>query len=601
MNNQQGPLEEIAGDWFVNRHRELDLFWQWATSIPERTKGSYALIGLRRTGKTAILHRLFNRLFHEQTKVIPVYISFARYLKRAEPITAYEFAEEYFLGLVRSVLAFRYRLVELLRDRAEYQQLLTVATTHNDELVLEWFRLYEGAKAYKDDRVRAHSLMQWVINFPKGYAWGKNVPMAFIIDEFQVLTRVYNPDSSMLRKLTDSFQEASETRWAPLLVSGSSVSMMAGEALGGMLSGRFSPWTIGPLSQAYAVDMVFHLGKETGITVTEELALAIWKLTQGFPYSIERLLKSTSPDAQLLPSLDALPKVLLYELTEEQGALRKHYREEYGKYIHEFNGDQTIRKVLLWLIKYPERTIFADELAAELRLEERKVQETLEKLDEADIIKSTGWYSYEGPADPLLRRYIEYNHAREVEKLAPEVAAQSLLAAYQKLRGETNRQVGHLAEIIVGGVMHSFDGRTVAGAPYFNGAGAVTLPKFARLERRGGVVKDGLPTEIDLIGEWRTPMTPTAAAQVGVWLVSVRHRNQAMGEGEVRAFLEQTTRWLTEKQVEKPFDQVTRWYVSKQGFTKSARELLLAEGVYASDLAQFNQLAQLFGFLPLTD
>lgn len=71
---------------------------------------------------------------------------------------------------------------------------------------------------------KAHSLMQWVINAPMGTARVHNTMiMAVIIDEFQVLTRVYNPDNDSIQNLTDSFQHASETRWAPMLISGSSV------------------------------------------------------------------------------------------------------------------------------------------------------------------------------------------------------------------------------------------------------------------------------------------------------------------------------------------------------------------------------------------
>jgi|688.fasta_scaffold292425_2 hypothetical protein len=153
MNKQRGPLEAIGGDWFINRKEELDLFWQWATSVPERVHGSYALIGLRRTGKTAILHRLFNRLFHEQEKVIPVY---------------------------------------------------------------------------------------------------------------------YNPDTKRVRDMTDSFQEAAETHWAPPLVSGSAVSMMVDNALGSGLAGRFSPWRLAPLAQEFAYTMIFRLGERNKITITEE-------------------------------------------------------------------------------------------------------------------------------------------------------------------------------------------------------------------------------------------------------------------------------------------------------------------------------------------
>ncbi len=49
MDKQQGPLEEPAGAWFVNRRTELDLFWKWATGIPHLGGRSLALIGLRRT------------------------------------------------------------------------------------------------------------------------------------------------------------------------------------------------------------------------------------------------------------------------------------------------------------------------------------------------------------------------------------------------------------------------------------------------------------------------------------------------------------------------------------------------------------------------
>lgn len=587
MNKQQGPLEEPAGEWFVNRRTELDLFWRWATEIPERTKGSYALIGLRRTGKTAILHKLFNRLFYEQQRVTPVYISFAEYLSRPHPIDAYEFAAEYFTGLLRSYLAFHHQRPELHHRRATYQQLQQLAQELSDDLALEWFKIYEGEKT-----VSAHNIMQWVINFPKGYAWDYDMPLAMIVDEFQVLTQVYNPDSQRMRNLTDSFQHASETRWAPMLVSGSSVSMMVGNALGGMLSGRFSPWYVEPLSQAHTVDMIFRMGQINSIEVTAELALTIWELTEGYPYPIERLMKSPSPATKRLPDLDALHEILLFELT--RGGLWYHYQEQYGKYISQINGDQTTRKVLLWIIKHPKRRIFADAIAADLNLKEQKVRESLEILYAADIIKSTGWFSYEDPADPMLRRYIEYQHKREVEQLAPEVAVEDLIS-------EVNRQVGHLAEVIVAGVMRHFDNTEVDGQTWFETPGPVRLPKIAHIERREGVIKEGAYNEIDVIGEYHISDKPLSDEpsspknRFGAWLVSVRYRKNKMGEGEIEKFLKH----VQAVQVEKGYAAITRWYFSKAGFTVEAAKRLTAEGVYFSDQEQFNRLANHFGFLGL--
>jgi len=143
-NHQRGPLHEPAAEYFVNRQPILDLYWQWANNIPHNLgHQSHALTGLRRSGKTAILHKLFNRLYHEQDKVIPVYISFAEYLTKDQPIDVYEFVREYFSGIVRSYLAFRYRRPEFLRQKFEYEQLYLIAKEKEDQTVLEWYKSFE--------------------------------------------------------------------------------------------------------------------------------------------------------------------------------------------------------------------------------------------------------------------------------------------------------------------------------------------------------------------------------------------------------------------------------------------------------------------------
>lgn len=600
MDEQRGPLEESAGEWFVNRKEELDRYWKWATRFPNRIKGSEALIGLRRTGKTAILHKLFNRLFYEQDRMMPIYISFARYVNRPEPIDAYEFAKEYFSGFIRSYLAFRYRRPEFHVDKTKLDELRGFAKKIGDELALEWFHSYDIESV--DKRTAAHSQMQWVINFPKGYAWTHDMPMVIIIDEFQVLTRVFNPDSQRMRNLTDSFQEASETKWAPLLVSGSSVSMMVDDALGGMLSGRFHPLHLGPLSQEHALDMIFRLGAYSGVTVTEEFALEIWELTEGYPYPIECIMTSRSLAAEAFPDGDALEEVLLYELTQDRGALWSHYHKEYGKYINQVNGGQTARKVLLWIIKHPKRRIFADTIAADLNLPEEKVRACLENLHAADIIRSTGWYSYEEPADPMLRRYIEYEHKREVEQLAPAAAAEDLVGEIRRIRGETSHKIGHMAESILAGVLRSFDDRDVDGESYFGQSGPIHLPKMAKVDQRSGVIQHGEISEIDVIAEPRPARRTEPINDIdmeqnerSVWLVSVRYRQQKMGVKAVTDFL----RHADTVQAEKGYTTITRWYFSKAGFTEEATALLQAEGVYFSNLAQFNSLANHFGFLGL--
>lgn len=591
----QGPLEEPAGEWFVNRLRDLDSLWKWTSGIPQPgPRRSYALVGGRRTGKTAILHKLFNRLFHEQEQVMPIYVSFVQYLHRSEHITAFEFAEEYFSSYLRSYLAFRYDMPKLFASEVQLEYLRNVVNQQADELALEWLELYDITLSSR--HMPGHNIMQWVINFPKGYALRHKMPTIIFIDEFQVLTRVYNSDEGLMRDLTDSFQRASEAQWAPLLVSGSSISMLQGQALGGLLSGRFTSFPVKQLESEYAVELAFRLSKHLDMPMTEELAEAIYEMTGGYPYSIERILFSESPDKERLPDVDALSDVLFFELNNELGALGKHYEEEYGKYVRELNGDQITRKILHWITNQAELHIHPRKVAEALSLDFLQVQEALEKLYKADVIDRASISTFWGPSDPLMCEYLQYAHYIDIDDLTLVDAAAKLQAKLREKQGEFNRKTGHFTEIIVGGVMKQYDWRTVDGEPYFNRSGEVNLPRFYEIRRREGVIKAGKIHEIDLIGEYTLSNQQAGSAGLGAWMVAVRYRKQRMSKSAVEEFI----RDVVAVQAEKQYGEIIRWYFSQSGFTEDAKQRLKAEGIYFSDVTQFNRLVDLFELLNLS-
>jgi len=135
------PLKEPAGEWFVNRKADLDYLWEWAISIP--TKGSHSITGLRRTGKSTMMAKLYNRLYVEQERVMPIYISFANYLHRDEPITAQQFAEEFLAGAIRSYLTFTYKRPEWMDPNLDYPALERLAKEVSDKVTQEWFERHQ--------------------------------------------------------------------------------------------------------------------------------------------------------------------------------------------------------------------------------------------------------------------------------------------------------------------------------------------------------------------------------------------------------------------------------------------------------------------------
>ncbi|MEM7537453.1 MAG: ATP-binding protein [Chloroflexota bacterium] len=592
------PLHDPAGTWFVNRKRELNLLWDWANKIP--TKGSRSITGLRRTGKSTMMAKIYNRLYFEQERVMPIYITFASYLHRKEPITAQQFAEEFVAGAARSYLAFKYKRPELQKKKFEFAYLESLAEELSDTVVSEWYRRYQ--LILEKSRIPSHSVVQWGVDFLQGYA--EEQPMLVMIDEFQVLTEVMYPEDNRIMDITDSFQRASESWDAPLLVSGSSISMLKGQALGGLLSGRFQPLPMGPLELGHAAKMVSEFGKVNGIPVTEEFVREMAKTTQGYPYSIESIMRSDSEGVAQFPDINAIEQVVSFELSNRAGALGQHYEEEYGKYVSELNGDNITRKILYWITNQDalKLQLHPKRVAAAINEDILVVQDSLEKLCRLDIIQRITGKVYMGPTDPLMKLYLNYWHYINVDDLSHDEATEALQRRYNAVQGELNRQTGHFTEIIVGGVMKAFDARVIGGQPYLSLDEDVTLSRFGTIHRRKGVIENGVIHEIDVIGEYRRyglsadeEIDRNSNQIYGAWMVSVRYRNNRMGVKDVRQFM----RDVEAVQKEKGYGEIVRWYFSKTGFTEDAKALLRREGIYHSDLAQFNQLAEMFDLLQL--
>ncbi|MEM7531101.1 MAG: ATP-binding protein [Chloroflexota bacterium] len=595
MNQPLKPLEEIGDQWFINRQEYLDFFWNWANSVPLPGGFSIAFAGLRRTGKTAILHRVFNRLFHEQDRVMPVFITFEPYLYRTEKITTYEFAEHYFLSYLRSYLAFEYKRPDIHNPLWKFRNLREFADEKQDKITLDLIADYDLSVEDTSPRNRFPSmeLASWAINLPKGIAGVYHKPTAVFIDEFQILADVYDPDHDRVIPLTNYYQKPSESLVAPMVVSGSSVSLLLGRATSGALSGRLKTRMLGPLDEGHAVDMVRVLGRQLNIEPTEEFIYATCKLTQGYPFAIESLMTSASPATWDYPKLSALDEVVRFELTHPQGELFKHYNAEFHKYSKLLNDGQTTKKVMFWATQYPNTRVKVKDVAEKIGVKPQEVQEALQKLEELDVVQRMTWSVYHGPTEPMLNRYIKYQYQYEIEELTEEQAGQNIKNDVSSELRKMRNIMGRFAEIVVGAVMKGFDGRTLDGSLFFSTPEFVTVPRFNHIENRWGVIEDDTSKELDLIAEYQIFDSEEETWTQGAWFVQVKYQKTAVTSTKVQEFLEQ----IDAIQAVKGYDEVTRWYVSKGGYFEPALDLLEEEGIYYTDLKQFNELAQEFGFL----
>ncbi len=109
-------LKEKIGDpnLFCGRKKELEGLLLWVEKIKKELSQSRSLVSRRKTGKTAILQRLFNIVFHQNDKVIPFYYEVGEASQ-----WAVDFCKDFFLSFIYQYVAFRSRNSEYLSDDIE--------------------------------------------------------------------------------------------------------------------------------------------------------------------------------------------------------------------------------------------------------------------------------------------------------------------------------------------------------------------------------------------------------------------------------------------------------------------------------------------------
>lgn len=105
-------LKEKIGnpDLFTGRKKELSFFLKWIDGVKREISPSMAILSRRKTGKTALLQRLYNLTFQKNDGVIPFYFEIEEGKK-----WAIDFSREFLLTFIYQYIAFKTRKTEYLR------------------------------------------------------------------------------------------------------------------------------------------------------------------------------------------------------------------------------------------------------------------------------------------------------------------------------------------------------------------------------------------------------------------------------------------------------------------------------------------------------
>ena len=180
-------LKERIGnsDLFTGRKEELSFYLWWIERIKSELSQSLAMFAIRKSGKTAILQRLFNITFHKNDNVIPFYYEIKEYKQ-----WVVDFAQDVFLHFVFQYIAFKSRNAEYLKFSDKYTLALAKEAAKTEGLDY----LLPSIDAMEEMVSKENVMFTWEIarNMPISLASRRDEYVVQLFDEFQFInSRIY--------------------------------------------------------------------------------------------------------------------------------------------------------------------------------------------------------------------------------------------------------------------------------------------------------------------------------------------------------------------------------------------------------------------------
>ncbi|MCP4113319.1 MAG: hypothetical protein GY749_48610, partial [Desulfobacteraceae bacterium] len=217
------PLAERIGkpDLLVGREEEFDDFYRWAEGMPEMLSMSRVILARRKSGKTSMVQRIFNKLWSDNGPVIPFYISIPD-VKVWFP----DFAGRYFRTFASHYISFLERDEMLVDNILSLNQIREYAAAKSHKLLKNDADLFEQ---YMNEALY-DSLWHLACSAPDRYAKHYDQRILIIIDEFQYISNHIYRDRTRQNEIDEtmpgSFHDIVESKMAPMLVTGSYIGWM---------------------------------------------------------------------------------------------------------------------------------------------------------------------------------------------------------------------------------------------------------------------------------------------------------------------------------------------------------------------------------------
>ena len=525
----QYPLEEKIGepDLLVGREGEFANFDRWIANIPKRLSKSRVILARRKSGKTSFVQRIFNQLWSGNGEVVPFYIDIPE-----SRVWHPHLAIRYYRAFASQYISF------LERDPSPVANPLSLERIREYGVARSVTPLVEDADSLIQDEGMRRQDQMWetASSAPHRYASVLKTRFLVIIDEFQNLAAyVYRKEGcegSPDETIPGSFHSLSESKIAPMLVTGSYVGWLIDIAGKYLEAGRLSEMYMDPyLPPERGLEAVYRYVAHFGEPVTNETAVLVNELCMSDPFFVSCVVQSNFPGRDLTTA-EGVADTVDYEITDRRSEMSRTWGEYIRLTLARVN-DRHAKMILLHLSKHSDRYWTPDDLGKALPLDigADEIRRRLNLLVEADMIEwGSSDIQFRGLRDGTLNLILRSRFEQEIGTFSPEPPdlAREFREEIERLRGERDRFRGRLgnltgkvAEIQLASAFRSR--KRFALSDFFNGVGDTARLNIVSSKCRVPLRReDGKLMELDVVAEsacgrvvvaevkkWKTPVGRT--------------------------------------------------------------------------------------------
>jgi len=456
----QYALKERIGkpDLFCGRDEEMKRLIDWAAGIPKEISKSQAILGRRKSGKTAIMQRLFNILWIKNGQVVPFYFEVLD-----QDIWLLKFAKSYFYTFLTQYFSFTLRIPLPLNNlHWDWDDLVILAKKQGNKDVIHQMEVF---KSYENKEL-AEEAISFAFGAPAGFVGYTGKFFVVMIDEIQYMTEhIYKDKDETIKAKTlpGAFHGLVELKIAPMLVAGSYIGWMTQMMQKMFVGSRLRPFPISPkLDFKGGMEAIYKYAEHYDITLTEEIALVINSIVQSDPFYMTALFNSPFQD---FSSADGVIKTFINEITNKKGELYLTWMEYINISIKKVN-DRYAKHILLILSENRYKEMGRDEILDKLgwsKDRDPELEEKLLALEYGGLIEGTSSsYHYQGIPDDVLdlifRERYHYEIYNKKFDLSSELRKKirDLEKNNRSLKSQVNELKGRMLELVIWREMNQY-------------------------------------------------------------------------------------------------------------------------------------------------